>query len=99
MQTYLTNLKQYGNYPDPPAFPHCQWSYMVGATLDQAFQKMTAPTREAFMTSLRSIKGYEAPLMLPDTAVNTTESGQPAVSSVVVQKYNGKGYDTVETFE
>jgi len=26
------------------------------------------------------------------------ELGQPAVSSVVVQKFNGKGYDTVKTF-
>ena len=63
--TYLAALKQYGDYPDAPAFPHCQWSWQVGATLDQAFQKMTAPTRDAFMTALRSIKGYQAPLMLP----------------------------------
>ena len=36
---------------------------------------------------------------LPGTAVDTTEDGQPAVSSVVVQKYNGRGYDTADTFE
>src|SRR6476659_4373026 len=60
---YLAALKQYGNYQEPPAFPHCQWSWMVGATLDQAFQKMTAPTRDAFMKALRSISGYTAPLM------------------------------------
>jgi branched-chain amino acid transport system substrate-binding protein len=95
VQTYLAALKQYGDYPNPPAFPHCQWSWMVGATLEQAFQKMSAPTRDSFMTALRSIKDYQAPLMLPDTSVNTAEAGQPAVSSVVVQKYNGKGYDTV----
>jgi branched-chain amino acid transport system substrate-binding protein len=96
---YLAALKQYGEYPDPPAFPHCQWSWMVGATLEQAFQNMEEPTRESFMKALRSIKDFQAPLMLPDTAVDTSEDGQPAVSSVVVQKYNGKGYDTVEAFE
>jgi branched-chain amino acid transport system substrate-binding protein len=96
---YLAALKQYGNYPDPPAFPHCQWSWMVGATLDQAFQNMEEPTRDSFMEALRSIEDFQAPLMLPDTAVNTTEDGQPAVSTVVVQKYNGRGYDTVTTFE
>jgi ABC-type branched-subunit amino acid transport system substrate-binding protein len=96
--TYLTALKQYGNYPDAPAFPHCQWSWMVGATLDQAFQKMTAPTRDNFLKALRSIKGYQAPLMLPGTSVDTTQNGQPAVSTVVVQKFNGKGYDTVQSF-
>ncbi len=96
--TYLAALKQYGNYQDPPAFPHCQWSWMVGATLEQAFEKMTAPTRDDFMSSLRDISNFEAPLMLPDTSVDTTKDGQPAVSTVVVQKYNGKGYDTVQKF-
>ena len=96
---YLSALKEYGDYPDAPAFPHCQWSWMVGATLEQAFMEMEEPTRESFMEALRSIEGFQAPLMLPDTSVTTTEDGQPAVSTVVVQKYNGKGYDTVETFE
>jgi branched-chain amino acid transport system substrate-binding protein len=99
VQTYLAALKQYGDYPDPPAFPHCQWSWMVGATLDQAFQKMTDPTRDSFMKALRSIKDFQAPLMLPDTSVDTTQDDQPAVSTVVVQKYNGKGYDTVQSFD
>jgi ABC-type branched-subunit amino acid transport system substrate-binding protein len=96
---YLAALKQYGDYPDPPAFPHCQWSWMVGATLDQAFQNMKEPTRDSFMKALRDIKDFKAPLMLPDTSVNTTKDGQPAVSTVVVQKYNGKGYDTVTEFK
>jgi ABC-type branched-subunit amino acid transport system substrate-binding protein len=96
---YLAALKEHGNYQDPPAFPHCQWSWMVGATLEQAFAEMQEPTRDSFMEALRSIEGFEAPLMLPDTSVTTTEPGQPAVSTVVVQKFNGRGYDTVETFE
>ena len=99
VQTYLAALKQYGDYPDPPAFPHCQWSWMVGATLDQAFQKMKEPTRDSFMEALRSIKDFQAPLMLEGTSVDTTQDDQPAVSSVVVQKYNGKGYDTVQSFD
>ncbi|WP_445155784.1 ABC transporter substrate-binding protein [Arthrobacter sp. Hor0625] len=95
---FLSELKQYGNYPDMPAFPHCMWSYMVGATLEQAFKSMTEPTRDSFMTALRNIKDLKAPLMLTGTAVDTTVDGQPAVSSVVVQKYNGKGYATAENF-
>ncbi|SFF67441.1 ABC transporter substrate-binding protein [Blastococcus tunisiensis] len=98
VQAYLAALKEYGDYQDPPAFPHCQWSWMVGATLDQAFQEMTEPTRENFMEALRSIEGYQAPLMLEGTSVTTTEDNQPAVSTVNVQKYNGQGYDTVESF-
>ncbi|WP_024367920.1 ABC transporter substrate-binding protein [Arthrobacter sp. TB 26] len=95
---FLSELKQYGNYPDMPAFPHCMWSYMVGATLEQAFKNMTEPTRDSFMTALRNIKGLQAPLMLSGTSIDTTVDGQPAVSSVIVQKYNGKGYATAENF-
>ncbi|QCQ17701.1 ABC transporter substrate-binding protein [Microbacterium sp. RG1] len=98
VQTFLTDLKQYADYQDMPAFPHCMWSFMVGATLEQAFEKMTEPTRENFMEALRSISDFQAPLMLDGTAVDTTVDGQPAVSSVVVQKYNGQGYTTVESF-
>lgn len=98
VQTFLSDLKEYGDYPDMPPFPHCMWSYMIGATLDQTFQKMTEPTRENFMEELRNISKFEAPLMLPGTYVDTTVDGQPAVSTVQVQKYNGKGYDNADNF-
>ena len=96
---FLSNLKEYADYPDMPAFPHCMWSYMIGATLEQVFAKMTEPTRDDFMEQLRTIEDFEAPLMLPGTSVNTTEDDQPAVSSLIVQKFNGTGYATAETFE
>jgi ABC-type branched-subunit amino acid transport system substrate-binding protein len=95
---FLADLKQYGNYADAPAFPHCMWSYIAGATLEKAFESMKDPTRDSFMSALRNIKDLEAPLMLKGTSVNTTQSGQPAISSVLVQKYNGKGYATAQSF-
>jgi branched-chain amino acid transport system substrate-binding protein len=97
--TFLSDLKEYGDYADTPPFPHCAWSYMMGATLDAAFQKMTEPTRDSFMEALRSVEAFSAPLMLPDTEVDPSVDGQPAVSTVVVQKYNGSGYDTVTEWE
>jgi hypothetical protein len=60
---------------------------------------MTEPTRADFMEQLRSISGYTAPLMLEGAVVDTTEGGLPAVSDVVVQKYNGKGYASADTWE
>jgi ABC-type branched-subunit amino acid transport system substrate-binding protein len=98
VKQFLGDLKKYADYQDVPPFPHCMWSYMSGATLDQVFQKMTQPTRANFMKELRTISGFQAPLMLPDTSVTTTKDGQPAVSTVQVQKYNGKGYDSVKSF-
>ena len=71
---------------------------MIGATLEEAFKRMNEPTRDSFMASLRNIKGLKAPLMLEGTSVDTSVDGQPAVSSVLVQKYNGRGYATAEKF-
>jgi len=99
VKTFLAALQEYsGDYTTTPDFPHCMWSYMVGATLEEAFKNTEEPTREAFMEALRNIEGLQAPLMLEGTEINTTEDGLPAVSTVVVQKYNGKGYDSVEAF-
>ena len=95
---FLANLAEYADYPDVPAFPHCVWSYQIGATLEQVFAKMTEPTRENFMEQLRTIKDFTAPLMLEGASIDTTVDGQPAISGVTVQKYNGKGYATAEQF-
>ena len=39
----------------------------IGATLEQAFAKMTEPTRESFMKALMSISDFQAPFMLEGT--------------------------------
>ncbi|GGA69339.1 branched-chain amino acid ABC transporter substrate-binding protein [Pseudoclavibacter endophyticus] len=98
VQEFLTNLEEHTDQAGVPQFPHCMWSYMIGATLEQAFQNMTEPTRANFMEHLMQISDFQAPLMLDGTSVNTTEDGQPAVSTVIVQKYNGQGFDNVESF-
>ena len=99
VKTFLSDLKEYADYPELPAFPHCMWSYMAGATLEKAFEAMTSPTRDDFMKQLRSISDFQAPLMLKGTSVDTTTADQPAVSTVQVQKYNGKGYATATSFD
>jgi hypothetical protein len=50
------------------------------------------------MEQLRTIKDFTAPLMLEGASIDTTVDGQPAISGVTVQKYNGKGYATAEQF-
>lgn len=97
--TFLSDLAEYADYPDVPAFPHCVWSYQVGATLEQVFGEMTEPTRENFMEALRNVSGFTAPLMLEGASIDTTVDGEPAISGLSVQLYNGKGFGTAETFE
>ena len=67
-------------------------------SLEQAFMAMEEPTRESFMAALMDIQGYAAPFMLEGSTIDTTVDGNPAVSDVSVQKYNGKGYAPAETF-
>jgi ABC-type branched-subunit amino acid transport system substrate-binding protein len=97
-KAFLAAVDQYTDQDGVPAFPHCVWSWIAAATLEQAFMKMEEPTRDSFMEALMSIKGYEAPFMLEGSVIDTTVDGKPAVSDVQVQKYNGKGYATAEQF-
>jgi ABC-type branched-subunit amino acid transport system substrate-binding protein len=97
-QAFLDAIAEYTNQEGVPAFPHCVWSWIAAATLEQAFAKMEEPTRESFMEALMSIEDYSAPFMLEGSTINTTEDGKPAVSAVQVQKYNGKGYAPAETY-
>ncbi|MFE1646620.1 ABC transporter substrate-binding protein [Microbacterium sp. P01] len=97
-KAFLDAIAEYTTQDGVPAFPHCVWSWIGAATLDQAFQKMEEPTRESFMTALEGITDYSAPFMLEGSVIDTTQDGKPAVSQVQVQKYNGKGYATAETF-
>lgn len=95
-QAFMAALGEYTNQDGVPGFPHCVWSWIGAATLEQAFMQMEEPTREAFMEALRNVSDFDAPFMLEGAAIDTTTDGIPAVSEVVVQKYNGTGYDTVE---
>ncbi|HXD61775.1 MAG TPA: ABC transporter substrate-binding protein [Lacisediminihabitans sp.] len=97
-KNFLAAIAKYTKQSGVPAFPHCVWSWIGAATLEQAFMKMEQPTRASFMKALRSIKGFEAPFMLPGSTIDTTVDGKPAVAKVQVQKYNGKGYATAESW-
>jgi ABC-type branched-subunit amino acid transport system substrate-binding protein len=97
-KAFLDAIAEYTNQEGVPAFPHCVWSWIAAATLEQAFMKMEEPTRESFMDALMSIKDYSAPFMLEGSTIDTTQDGKPAVSAVQVQKYNGKGYAPAESY-
>jgi ABC-type branched-subunit amino acid transport system substrate-binding protein len=97
-KSFMSALAEYTKQDGIPAFPQCVWSWIAAETLQQAFENMKEPTRESFMTALRSISDFHASFMLPGAAIDTTKDGVPAVSQVVVQKYDGKGYDTVQAF-
>jgi branched-chain amino acid transport system substrate-binding protein len=88
----------YGQATAKVITPHCAWSYAEGAILEQAFSKMTEPTRDSFMKALKSIKDYQAPMLLPGSVVNTTFDTKPAIQGLTMVKFNGTGYSPATTF-
>jgi branched-chain amino acid transport system substrate-binding protein len=95
-QVYFDSIAEYvtGHDQDGKAFPHCVWSWMAGEILEEAFTKMTEPTRESFYEALTSISNLETDFSFGP--IDTTVDGAPAVQTVVLQKFTGVGYANVE---
>jgi ABC-type branched-subunit amino acid transport system substrate-binding protein len=96
VKRFLADIAAHTKQPEIPEFPHCMWGSMAAAILDKTFQQMTEPTRAEFMTQLLQIKGYQTPLMLPGAEVDTTIAGEPAISSVILERYTGTGYAPID---
>jgi branched-chain amino acid transport system substrate-binding protein len=97
-QAFLAAIDEYTNQEGVPGFPHCVWSWIGASILEEAFTTMTEPTRESFLEALYGISGFQAPFLLEGTTIDTTTDGRPAVSGVVIQKYNGAGFAPAPQF-
>lgn len=95
-KAYFDAIAEYAQGPeqDGKAFPHCIWSWIGAQILEQAFEKMTEPTRESFLGALYSITGFDAQFAFGP--IDTTVDGLPAIQTVSLQKFNGKGYANVD---
>lgn len=89
---YNEAFDAYGSSITTTFTPHCAWSYAEGAILEQAFAGMTEPTRASFMESLKSISGFEAPMLLDGITVDTTSDTEPAITGLQLVEYNGTGF-------
>jgi branched-chain amino acid transport system substrate-binding protein len=99
VKAYNAAFQQYGSKIASTYTPHCTWSYAEGAVLDQAFQAMEEPTRESFMTALKSISDFQAPLLLDGITVDTTTKDDAAISTVNLVKYDGQaGFAPVDAY-
>jgi branched-chain amino acid transport system substrate-binding protein len=95
-QRFLEALAAHTNQTEVPTFPQCLWSWIGASVLEEAFGKMTEPTRENFMESLMSISDFAAPGLLPGDVIDTTVEGRPAMGEVAVMRFNGSGFDLAE---
>jgi branched-chain amino acid transport system substrate-binding protein len=94
---YAQGVLPSGGAQDGKTFPHCLWSWQAAQILEQAFTKMTEPTRESFYEALRSIKGFTPQFAFGP--VDLSRDGLPAIADVVVQKFTGVGYRNVDVVE
>lgn len=95
---YNEAFEKFGSQITTTFTPHCAWSYAGGAILEEAFKNMTEPTRANFMEALKSIEGFEAPMLLDGITVDTTHDDQPAITGLELVQYVGPGYGPVEGF-
>jgi branched-chain amino acid transport system substrate-binding protein len=93
---YNEAFELYGKTITETYTPHCAWSYAEGAILEQAFLKMTEPTRANFLEALHSIEDFQAPLLLDGITVNTTDPTLPAIQGINLVQFNGQGYGPVQ---
>jgi branched-chain amino acid transport system substrate-binding protein len=98
VKAYNAAFASYGSKIASVYTPHCAWSYAEGAILEQAFKGMKNPTRASFMTALKSITGFHAPMLLSGAIVDTTKSDQPAISGLALVAYDGTGYAPVSKY-
>lgn len=98
VKAYNAAFAAYGSKIAKVYTPHCAWSYAEGAILEKAFEAMKSPTRAAFMTALKSIKDFHAPLLLGGSVVDTTSSTKPAITGLSLVVYKGEGYVPVSSY-
>jgi ABC-type branched-subunit amino acid transport system substrate-binding protein len=95
---YNAAFEEFGSTITTTFTPHCAWSYTEGAVLEEAFRTMEEPNRASFMTALKSISGFEAPLLLDGITVDTTKDDQPAITGLQLVTYNGTAFSPSEPY-
>ncbi|THG29944.1 ABC transporter substrate-binding protein [Naasia lichenicola] len=98
VKAYNAAFAEYGSKIAAVYTPHCAWSYAEGAILGEAFKGMEEPTRDSFMTALKSIKDFQAPLLLDGITVDTTRDDQPAISGLTLVQASGPGYAPAKAY-
>jgi branched-chain amino acid transport system substrate-binding protein len=92
VKTYAAKLKQYGGGLNPADANAAAGWYACQGT-KAVFENMKAPTREAFMASIRSMKNVKIPMMLDGITLNTNGNtdGYP-IESVQIAQFDGVKY-------
>ncbi len=89
MKNYVAKLKQYAGGLNPADSNVAAGWYACHGT-KSVFENMKAPTRDAFMTAIRSMKNVKVPMLLDGITLNTSgEADGYPIESVQISQFDG----------
>jgi branched-chain amino acid transport system substrate-binding protein len=91
VKSLLADLKKYAPTADPTD-PYTVYGWLVGETIVQALQKMTSPTRDAFVDAAKHLD-YTSGLLLPGITVKTDGASDPyPIEAMQIAQFTGQDF-------
>jgi branched-chain amino acid transport system substrate-binding protein len=88
---FLADLKKYAPDADPTD-PYSVYGWLVGETIVQTLQKMTAPTRDAALAAAKSLD-FTPDLMLPGVSIKTDGTTDPyPIEAMQIAQFSGEDF-------
>jgi branched-chain amino acid transport system substrate-binding protein len=87
---FLADLKKYAPDADPTD-PYSVYGWLVGETITQSLQKMTAPTRDALLQSAKHLD-LAPDLMLPGIDIKTGDGDTYPIEAMQIAKFTGENF-------
>jgi branched-chain amino acid transport system substrate-binding protein len=91
VRSFLTDLAKYAPGADPTD-PYSVYGWLIGQTIVQTLQKMSAPTRDALMQAARNLD-FTPDLMLPGINIKTSGDADPyPIEAMQIAKFTGTNF-------
>ncbi|EFC80994.1 extracellular ligand-binding receptor [Parafrankia sp. EUN1f] len=98
VQSYLADMKKYSPEADA-TIANAVWAYSAGDALVRALEGMKDLSRQDLMTSIHALDYDDAPMLLPDLAVNGSDSASPPIHELQVEKFIDNRWELIEDSE
>jgi branched-chain amino acid transport system substrate-binding protein len=91
VKSFLADLAKYAPGADPTD-PYSVYGWLIGQTIVQTLQKMSAPTRDALMQAARNLD-FTPDLMLPGINIKTSGDADPyPIEAMQIAKFTGTNF-------
>jgi branched-chain amino acid transport system substrate-binding protein len=91
VKDFLADLKKYAPGADPTD-PYSVYGWLIGETVVQTLQKMSAPTRDAMLKAAKSLD-FTPGLMLPGISIKTDGQNDPyPIEAMQIAQFSGENF-------